>query len=686
MPPAASTARELQGKLDGLSKRLEEELSQRVRKRVHAALGAVKKQLAVAETAAAESTAASAAERQEVRAAKRQKKKQQRDHPADASETVPAAPKAMNRIERKGLLLALNRKLAMCAKRKKLKRARELFEEARESGLAPDTHSWTNLVNCLARCGRPDEATAAVAAMRAAGAAPNVVTYTALVKGLCAAGDVGGAAAAVRAAEAEATESTRPNARMGSSLLRGCVRVGAVHLGRRTLEDLWTRWECVPDGAALEAVATLLGQALRPKAIASLLARAETEQVALTPAARGAIHLASARALALIGQRKAAKRQCDALRTALETPDAPIEAREGAAHIDAAAVEEFARHRRAELHLDCDAIRSFLDDSADLDVLGALTKRVLSFVRAPEPPPDAEGAEGADGADGADGEALDGGGDGDGCGGETPSGAWLARNLWEAFGVGGASRRSGIPRADVEEALACRLDARGRLHKLRARKGQRVVVEVCAGSGEWVCAQAAAAPESLFIAIELRVDRGYNIFARTLLQGVPNVLVVVGDAREIVGKRLRAASVSCVCINHPEPPEWAGGGDDSDGAHLLDEPFLRDCRALLEPEGTLAIVTDNRRYGRTVADSLGAIGGLVNLAQPAEGAVDAAVSSTAATDEVEATPPPAVLPGLPPPSCGYAVRDASSFFDRLWANGKKTKRYHLAVVREEEGA
>ena len=563
-------------------------------------------------------------------------------------------------------MLALNEELSVCAKRKKLRRARELFDNARASGLAPDAHSWTNLVNCLARCGRPEEASQAVAEMRAAGVAPNVVTYTALVKALCAAGDVGGAAAAVRAAEADGTAVARPNARMGSALLRGCVRVGAVKLGESTLAAYWSRWGCQPDSAAFEAVATLLGQALRPKAIAALLAHVDAaangdpssiwgdnSAVTLPPATRAAMHLAAARAFALKGKWNAASEQRAALETALETPDAPAEAREGAAHIDASSVDEFARHRRAELQRDSALIGAFVAKRVAADVLGGLTRRVSSFVEPPTPPP---GEEEEDDKEAEQRSGLKGKG---------PWCARLASNLWDTFGLGAAAKQLGARREDVEANLACRMDADGRLihPKAGGKNGKqgRLIIELCSGSGEWVCAQAAAAPNDRFVAVELRADRGYNIFARTLLEGVSNVEVVVGDAREVVSKRLALHSAHAICINHPEPPEWAGGGDDSDGAHLLDAAFLNDCRELLRPGGTLAIVTDNRRYGRTLAETLGGIGGFADLAEPSN--------------------PPAVRPGLPPPACGYEDQEASSFFDRLWANGKKTKRYHLGVSR-----
>ena len=240
----------------------------------------------------------------------------------------------------------------------------------------------------------------------------------------------------------------------------------------------------------------------------------------------------------------------------------------------------------------------------------------------------------------------------------------MAHNLWESFGLGAFSRRAGLARPRLEARLARRLDCNGQLHRLSS-PSQRLVLEICAGAGEWICEQAKESPSTQFVAVELRVDRGFHIFARTLFKGTPNVSVVVGDAREIVTCRLAASSVHAVCINHPEPPEWAGGTDDSDGSNLLDEEFLRACCTLLVPGGTLAIVTDNKRYGRSLAEAVGGIEGL--------------------RDVSDATAPPTVKVGLPAANCGYTVSEASSFFDRLWANGKKKTRYHLAAAKLEGG-
>ena len=709
---AAEMAASLAKKTALVERLQKEDLSQRVRKRVHAALSTLKKQIEQMESAAAAATARV----KDARALKKQKLKQRKMSmtgsvgtsaaaaaAAAAASAAPAASPAtvsasaggggggggLNRGERKRRLIALNEDLAWCAKRKKLKRARELFDGAREQGLTPDAHSWTNLVNCLARCGRPDEAAHAVRQMRESGVSPNVVTYTALVKALCDAGDVDGGALVVR----EAEESGAANARTYNALLRGCVRVGAVGLGQQTIQQWWSRaGDDPPDSAAIEAGGHLLGQALRPKAIASMVSQADEASVPITPAARASTHLAAARAFALLGKPRSARAQLGLLHDALATPDPPVIQRDGSSHIDASSIELFARHRRAELALDAATVAAFVERGKAADVLGALTQRVISFVDTPRAARSRREGEGdgdgnddgyGDGDGGGGGGGHGGGADGDGNGegradgsrargsygsgagaGADAIGCRLAHNLWESFGLGAFSRRAGLARPRLEARLARRLDCNGQLHRLSS-PSQRLVLEICAGAGEWICVQAKESPSTQFVAVELRVDRGFHIFARTLFKGTPNVSVVVGDAREIVTCRLAASSVHAVCINHPEPPEWAGGADDSDGSNLLDEKFLRACCTLLVPGGTLAIVTDNKRYGRSLAEAVGGIEGL--------------------RDVSDATAPPTVKVGLPAANCGYTVSEASSFFDRLWANGKKKTRYHLAAAKLPEG-
>jgi tRNA G46 methylase TrmB len=177
-----------------------------------------------------------------------------------------------------------------------------------------------------------------------------------------------------------------------------------------------------------------------------------------------------------------------------------------------------------------------------------------------------------------------------------------------------------------------------------------------------------------WVALELRMDRAHQIFAQMALGAVPNLGLVCADACHIFPGRVRPRSVDCLCINHPQPPEWSGGVDDSQGEHLLRPPFLRALHASLRPGGTLAIVTDNLRYGRSLAASLAGLDGCAFEAVAVE-------QPRLAPGEQNASVP--LLEGLPPASCGYTVR-ASSYFDRLWANGNRKRRFFVAVARAGE--
>lgn len=239
----------------------------------------------------------------------------------------------------------------------------------------------------------------------------------------------------------------------------------------------------------------------------------------------------------------------------------------------------------------------------------------------------------------------------------------------------------------------------------------RVHVEVCCGAGEWVVEQAlhdartaAAAAQSgaegrqsaasavNWVALELRADRAYQAFARVALARARNCAVICGDAALIFAEHIEAASVDCVCINHPQPPEWSGGERDSQGDHLLQPAFLAHCHAALRPGGTLAIVTDNLRYGRSLALSLSADAFAaepcrfepVQLGGEGAGSAKGGANGSAPAAGAKLAPGEQgrvpLHEGTPPASCGYTVR-ASSYFDRLWANGKRTRRFFVAVRR-----
>lgn len=69
--------------------------------------------------------------------------------------------------------------------------------------------------------------------------------------------------------------------------------------------------------------------------------------------------------------------------------------------------------------------------------------------------------------------------------------------------------------------------------KFRATK-----MEICSGAGEWAIAQAKSDPGSNWITLELRHDRVYQTFARSVLSSVDNMCILCGDAMKILTQRI----------------------------------------------------------------------------------------------------------------------------------------------------
>lgn len=133
-------------------------------------------------------------------------------------------------------------------------------------------------------------------------------------------------------------------------------------------------------------------------------------------------------------------------------------------------------------------------------------------------------------------------------------------------------------------------------------------MEICSGTGDWVAAQAKADVNTgNWVALELRHDRVYNIFSRMVLGAVPNLCVVGGDAAGVVAKHTKPRSVSHIFINFPEPPDRQGDEAADTSLHLLTSQFFVAMHRTLMPRGRLTIFSDNGRYCRTLAASVGGL-------------------------------------------------------------------------------
>jgi len=218
-------------------------------------------------------------------------------------------------------------------------------------------------------------------------------------------------------------------------------------------------------------------------------------------------------------------------------------------------------------------------------------------------------------------------------------------------------------------------------------------LEICSGTGEWVVAQAKADKgKANWAALEMRHDRVYQTFTRAAFDtsysslksnnstptlGIPNLCVIGGDAMVILPKCIAPESISCICVNHPEPPQQIGAFSSdykSQGKHLLNNSFFKEISRVLIIGGVIAVLTDNQWYGKLL------IRQLANAAM--EGQSFGLVSVTSSEGKVADTSGAYTLyKGSPGTSCGHMV-EASSYFDRLWKRHQNVDRYFIVLRRE----
>jgi pentatricopeptide repeat protein len=132
----------------------------------------------------------------------------------------------LSRKHLKGKLKLLNKELADYAQKKQLKTAIKRFSWGVRKGMEPDKHTYANLLNCYVRCGDLEGALQRFADMREANLIPNIVIYTTLLKGYCDIGDLSGAKNLLFTEMLE--KNILPGIRTVNTFIRGCTKIGAV--------------------------------------------------------------------------------------------------------------------------------------------------------------------------------------------------------------------------------------------------------------------------------------------------------------------------------------------------------------------------------------------------------------------------------------------------------------------------
>eukprot|EP00931_Biecheleriopsis_adriatica_P108912 TRINITY_DN8317_c0_g2_i1.p1 TRINITY_DN8317_c0_g2~~TRINITY_DN8317_c0_g2_i1.p1 ORF type:complete len:803 (+),score=228.60 TRINITY_DN8317_c0_g2_i1:70-2478(+) len=633
-------------------------------------------------------------------------------------------------------LVALNRRIASLAQARDLQGIRATLQELEGKQWA-NGHTYAAAVNALCRCGDWKGAEAALGRAekaglfrRGAGASSGLITRTSMIRGYVeCARDLGKAKALLERMESLALMAARPNVRTANTFLRGCLILGAVADAEALLKRMETRWAAedewrdahggAPDASSYEAVVFLLCQALR-HADAFDLAKKAIANLGPSPGC-ASMFVATARAATICGEADvaaaAAKRARQLLDEAkfsskemsnvdgsggkrgkrVDDPDAAARTR---------SLEVFQQHRRGELLAELQEVEGAVSSGsgkkrkrpAKID-LQSLWSKTLSF----EDYGDSIGKKEKESLAEAMCRRLCAK---FGLAEGSPEAQAAVSNFQAAIsGDGAKSKKKKRRRAAGQDGASApaRLDLAA-LFPLTEAGPKPVCLELCSGTGDWLCAQARRDPSAAWVACELRFDRVARCFQRLALRGLAsaegNAGIIVGDARDALERRLAVGCCSKLFINHPEPPHQtdlekataaaevsAREGVDSgtEASHLLTVSFLRDaCGKVLKAGGILTVCTDNLEYGKWLLQAF--------ASPPLSELFEDALQGQADKAARVARKGKVCLRTDPPPSeiCGacYSGEDGGSYFQRLKKSEKGSRwqedyRYFLCLRRRK---
>ena len=584
----------------------------------------------------------------------------------------PFAKAALQTMSRRASseTVGINKTIAQFARQKKFIEAKVAFEDARRRGLA-NSHTYAATINAFVRCGYVNQAEELLSRMESA----EVVSYTTVMKGLC---GVGQLEKAIGLADKLVDANITPNIRTANTLLRGCVRVGAVERCRDLLKKMQKQWKVVPDASSWEYVVSLLCRGLAVEQAKTIVGRLKQRTESPDIYNNPALYLNLCRCSTILGQWKPARKAAAKAVALLDDEEKAQREEEsnsssGSQQLNkvvggkqgwrSQAVSEtrsrslsvFKRHRRSEMRAEIDLLKAFIEEHKSLSTgdhavtIANHMKRLHLF------PLD---------------ERLD----------ESNCVKVLVEGLCKSFGLKQLMQHckniklegfqdhystvyDGSKNIDVSKAF-CRTDESSN----RVKK-----MEICSGAGEWVVSQASADPNSDWFSLEILYDRVYQIFCRSIFENCSNLSIVAGDASHILPHHFLGDSIDYIFVNYPEPPQQIGG-ESSQSSHLLNAEFFKSMSRVVTKTGCITIITDNEWYGNLlikIASGVTTVRG-VQFAQNAKRRVISRAGDVC------------LYEGSPGEETGLSDASASSYFDRLWQREQQRRRFFI-TVRHCEG-
>ena len=129
--------------------------------------------------------------------------------------------------------------------------------------------------------------------------------------------------------------------------------------------------------------------------------------------------------------------------------------------------------------------------------------------------------------------------------------------------------------------------------------GQRLIVEVGPGRGDFMFHLAETQPEDEIVGIEIKGKRVDKLIKRIERRGLGNVRLIQDDARVALPRNFEDGSVDEIHVHFPDP--WPKKRHTKHRS--MSGAFLKDCLKALKLGGTLTFITDHRPYAEAVRET-----------------------------------------------------------------------------------
>ena len=622
----------------------------------------------------------------------------------------------------------INKSIAVFASRKQLNEAVLAFNNAKNRGLA-NSHTYAATINAYVRCGDVASAEKLLASMNLV----DIVSYTTVIKGLCNEGRLN---EGLKLADKMLANRIVPNVRTGNTLLRGCILIGKVSKALDILHNMEKKWEIIPDASSWEYVIALLCRGLKIEVVNTMVGRLKAKtNNDLSICNNPALYLCMCRCNAILGRWKASnktgkkallflkeeeemeenqatetsssssssstmittKKRLDDKKNASQTKGGKRGwGSQASSDTRNESLKLFKQHRRHEMREEIEMMLNYvklqkeknINNERQIDILISFLKRtcVIPLVR--------NGTLLSD----DDNNNYHNNGNNDNSFPHV-----LCDGLYEGFGLKTLIAKYSLNENQFLNHFTSILDNNSEKINLKTlmygsisdEKGSNkkqnhqqqqqqqeqqqqrpVKIEICSGAGEWVVSQAKNDPGSDWVSMEIRHDRIYQIFCRSMFDNCHNLSIISGDASIILPLHIQSSCAKFIFVNYPEPPQQKGEDHDSQSSHLLSGEFFKSMANALTDDGIMTILTDNEWYAKFLLKIVDNLNHVLKSSTVINKNKDYRVHDISRKNKI------LLYEGLPGIDCGVANINASSYFDRLWQGHQQRRRFFLALSKQ----